>query len=88
MTRRLRLWLISFLVTLDQCCHVLLAGPKYVLFGGKRPNADETISSRVGRAAMAGKRWGLVCEAAIDALFRALGDGPGHCRRKIEWDEV
>ncbi|RXR28963.1 hypothetical protein [Sphingobium fluviale] len=88
MIARFRLWLISMMVALDQCAHTFFAGPKYVIFGGRRPNTDETISSRVGRAALAGKRWGLMCEAAIDALFRLLGDGPGHCRRNIEWDEV
>lgn len=46
-------------------------------------NPDETISSRVGRAAVAGKRWGMILERVIDWMF-----WPGHCREAIEWDEV
>src|SRR3546814_7266006 len=46
MTLRLRLWLLTCLIALDQLAHVLLAGPKYILAGGPRPNPDETISSR------------------------------------------
>lgn len=55
------------------------------IFGG---NEDETISSRVGRAARAGKRWGLIARALIDRLFIICGDEPNHCARSIEWDEV
>lgn len=43
---------------------------------------DETISSRVGKAARAGKRWGLTLETIIDAFL-----GAGHCRASIETDE-
>lgn len=84
MTRRLRLWTIALLVSLDQLAHVLLAGPKYLLVGGPVPDPDETISSKVGRMAIRGKRWALLCERAIDWIFERLGDGPGHCRRMIE----
>ena len=44
---------------------------------------DETISSRVGRAAVAGKRWGIILERVIDWLF-----WPGHCRGSIEPEEA
>ena len=41
---------------------------------------DETISSRIGRGAIAGYRLALICEAVIDAM---PWFGPGHCRRSI-----
>ena len=44
---------------------------------------DHTISGEVGYAAYHGKRWGIVAEWFIDALF-----GKGHCFNSIEWDEV
>ncbi len=85
MIRRLRQWIGQILVSLDQLLHVLIAGALYVAGRGERcPSADETISSRVGRAAMRGKRWGLATERVIDGLFVALGEAPGHCRRNVE----
>lgn len=84
MRRRLCRWLHELLISLDQLLHVILGGPKYLFRGGPCPSADETISSKVGRQATAGKRWALVCERAIDWLFRQLGEEPGHCRRMIE----
>lgn len=54
------------------------------LFGG---NPDETISSRVGRAALRGSRLGRILEHLIDNLFEWLGEPPQHCLRNIEWDE-
>lgn len=80
MTARLRSWLIVLFVAFDQLAHMLLAGPKYVLVGGQRPDPDETISGKVGRRAVAGKRWAIICEIPIDALFRALAGERGHCR--------
>ena len=77
---RLRLWMISLLIALDQLLRVLLGGPKYVLFGGQRPDPDQTISGKVGSAAIAGKRWARVCEAIIDRLFIWLFACHGHCR--------
>lgn len=88
MIKRTRLWLLSFLIAYDQLWHVLLAGPKYILVGGPRPNPDETISSKVGRMAIRGKRWALACEAMIDWIFRLLTGERGHCRAKIEHDEL
>src|SRR3546814_11380266 len=88
MTLRLRLWLLTCLIALDQLAHVLLAGPKYILAGGPRPNPDETISSKVGRQAMRGKRWALVAEWMVDGLFRLLTGECGHCRAKIERSEI
>jgi len=81
---RLGSWLVQFLISIDQFAYVLLAGPFYLLFGGPCPSADETISSRVGRAAMAGDWWGKPCQWLIDHLFMLLGSKPGHCARAIE----
>jgi hypothetical protein len=87
MLRRLRRWLLELLISLDQLLHVVLGGPKYLLRGGPCPSADETISSKVGRQAVRGRRWALLAEVPIDALFRLLGER-GHCRRRIELDEL
>jgi hypothetical protein len=81
---RLSNWVIQFLISIDQFAYVLLAGPFYVMFGGPCPSADETISSRVGRAAMAGDWWGKPCQWLIDHLFMLLRSEPGHCARAIE----
>ena len=78
MARRLILWLRALLIAVDQLGHVLLGGPKFVMFGGPVPDCDETISSKVGRAAVKGRRWALIAERGIDALM-----GEGHCRASI-----
>lgn len=83
MIRRLGVWFLCLLVSLDQLAHILLAAPKYLLLGGPPPDPDETISSKVGRMAVAGKRWALIAEVMIDWIFERLGGGPGHCRRMI-----
>ncbi|WP_242140881.1 hypothetical protein [Sphingomonas sp. TREG-RG-20F-R18-01] len=82
--RRVSKWIIQLLIAIDQVAYVLLAGPYYLIVGGSCPSADETISSRVGRAAMAGSWWGKPCAWAIDHLFMLLGSKPGHCARAIE----
>jgi len=79
--RLLRQWLIA----IDQFAYVTIGGWIYLATGGDCPSADETISSRVGRAAVSGKRWGRVMEWLIDHLFHLLCAVPlGHCRRSIE----
>lgn len=78
MARRILIWVRALLGALDQLAHVVLGGPKFILFGGPVPDRDETISSKVGRAAVKGKRWGLIAERIIDALM-----GTGHCRASI-----
>jgi len=55
------------------------------LFGG---NPDETISSRAAKAAIAGKRRGIIAEAWIDLLFAVVAGQRNHCASSIEWDEV
>jgi hypothetical protein len=47
-------------------------------FGGSE---DETISSRAGKAARVGQRWGCVFCRLLDQL------DPGHCEKAIEADE-
>lgn len=74
MTRR---YLLNLAVAADQGWNAILGG-----------NPDETISSRVGRAALNDRPFAAELEWLIDALFRLLGAAPGHCRRHIEWDEV
>lgn len=84
-----RLWLVFFylLVSLDQLLHVLVAAP-FFLFGftDELPNADETISSRVGRYSVRGDRWAKVAEWLINLLFFWQVDETGkrnHCARSI-----
>ncbi|KHA62761.1 hypothetical protein [Sphingomonas sp. Ant20] len=84
MAERFWLGLRQLLVAVDQLVYILIAVPIYVVAGGATPSADETISSRVGRAAIKGHRWGLVLEAIIDRLFILLGASPDHCRRNVE----
>ena len=66
-------YVLNTLIALDQFFNCLLGGN----------NPDETISSAVGRRAVAGKRWALAAEWAIDRLFVLLGADAGHCRRNI-----
>jgi hypothetical protein len=84
MAKRFWLGLRQLLVAVDQLVYILIAVPIYVVAGGSTPSADETISSRVGRAAIKGHGWGLVFEAIIDRLFILLGAAPNHCRRNVE----
>jgi len=84
MAERFWLGLRQLLVAVDQLAYILIAVPIYVVAGGPTPSADETISSRVGRAAIKGHRWGLILEAIIDRLFIVLGADPDHCRRNVE----
>ena len=86
LVRRLGLWGLQMLIALDQVLHVWLAGWAYVwLDRGGLPSADETISSRVGRGAEAGRPWAVAAERIIDAIFFF---DPGHCRKRIERDEA
>ena len=84
MAERVWLGLRQLLVAIDQLVYILIAVPIYVVAGGATPSADETISSRVGRAAIKGHRWGLILEAIIDRLFILLGADSDHCRRNVE----
>ena len=68
---RVKRYLWNVLLGLDQFGSVLTGG-----------DPDETISSRVGKAAVAGSRAGLALEWCLDKVF-----GAGHCRGAIEVDE-
>jgi len=82
---RLRLWTWQWLISVDQLAHVGVCFWTFVVLArGKCPDADETISSRVGRASLAGKAWAPPLERMINRLFVALGDRPDHCRRSVE----
>ena len=50
------------------------------MFGG---SDRETISSRVGRNAIAGKRWALIAEKVIDYVFFVIRGQRNHCRESI-----
>jgi hypothetical protein len=85
MASRFRPWLKQWAISVDQLALVTLCFVTFVLLGrGSCPDADETISSRVGRNAAGGARWAVIAEWSIDRLFVALGDTPSHCRRSIE----
>lgn len=77
MARWLKAWRV-FLVAFDQLVCVWLRCWGFVFAGRGEPDPDETISSWVGRNAVAGERWALTAEKVIDALL-----GAGHCRANI-----
>ncbi|BAH76430.1 hypothetical protein [Solidesulfovibrio magneticus] len=71
MGTKIKRYFWNILLGLDQFLSVLTGG-----------DPDETVSSRAGKAAVAGSRLGRLLEAGLDAVF-----GAGHCRRSIEPDE-
>lgn len=84
MVTRFRRWLFLFGVALTQgVVNVCIVGIWWVLTGrGSEPDPDEPFSSRVGRNAVRGKRWALIAEKFVDAIF-----GEGHCRQSAANDE-
>lgn len=48
---------------------------------GRTGSEDETVSSRAGKAARKGKRWGCLLCRLLDKI------DPGHCQANIEEDE-
>lgn len=64
------------LIAIDQLGNTITGG-----------DPDETISSRTGKAAIAGKRWALILERIINAIFLHLTGERDHCRANIEGDE-
>lgn len=48
---------------------------------GRAGSEDETVSSRAGKAARKGKRWGCLLCRLLDKI------DPGHCEKHIEHDE-
>ena len=91
MIRRFLKWGDQLLLSIDQMALLLIQFVTYVIFSSGHPNADETISSHIGRSAMAGKRWALLLEPVVNRIFFWQRDGAGrlnHCRHAIEWDEI
>jgi hypothetical protein len=68
--------LLNILISIDQFANTILGG-----------SPDETISSRVGRNAIQGKKWALIAEKVINWIFWDLVKEENHCRNRIEWDE-
>ena len=67
-------YLFNVLIGLDQFGNTLAGG-----------NPDETISSRVGRAARKGKRRAILLEALINLIFALPPISQrGHCEASIE----
>lgn len=66
-------YLLNLLIAADQGWNAALGG-----------DPDETISSRVGRGALAGSRLARTAERIIDALFFHLTGERDHCRNSIE----
>ena len=70
-------YLLNLLIAIDQ------GGNAF--FGG---NPDETISSRVGKAALREVRGAQILRRVIDWLFENLTGERFHCVNSIEWDEA
>lgn len=77
MWERFKRWAYLFAIALTQgIVNTTLAGLWWVITGnGAEPDPDEPFSSRVGRNAIAGKRWALFAERLIDGVL-----GADHCR--------
>lgn len=65
-------YLHRILVSLDQLGNTILGGSE-----------DETISSAVGRKAIAGVWWAMVAEQVINAVFFVIRRQRNHCRASI-----
>ena len=83
---RIRYYLLRILIAINQLVGVTFFGFFYLIGLANRPNADETISSRVGRAAIQGHKVALIAEKVINFLF--LPFEKNHCRKRIEHDEI
>lgn len=72
--------LISALLGSDKAWRVAVANDQ-TLNAALSGSEDETISSRAGKAARSGKKWGCVLCRLLDKF------DAGHCERSIEEDE-
>lgn len=66
----MKLYILNILIAIDQLGNALING-----------NPDETISSRAGKAMIAGKKWGCVLCKFLDWFQK------DHCKKAIEYDE-
>jgi hypothetical protein len=71
-------WLGVMFFAFDQLFACWFRGFVYVWFNGEKPSPDETLSSWVGRGALAGGRGFRIAEKLIDFFL-----GKGHCRTAI-----
>jgi hypothetical protein len=69
-----RRYLLNLAIAWDQLLNAHLWG-----------HPDETISSRLYRAKLAGKWWGRAGVAIVDAIFRMIGQ-TDHCAKSYEGD--
>ncbi len=79
-SRKLKTHGINLAIAGDQNMNVIWLG-----------HPDETISSRCGRAELSGRpKWYIkyFLRPFVDWAARRFGDGPNHCIRAIEYDEV
>lgn len=67
----------NVLIGIDQTGNAALGG-----------NPDETISSRVGKAAERGVRRAVILEAIINLIFAVAAGERHHCADSIERDEA
>ena len=75
------LWMLAAIVTGSRRAWTLAVAHDQLAntaFGG---HEDETLSSRAGKAAREGKRWGCIFCRLLDRL------DAGHCEKSIEPDE-
>ena len=75
--------LIAALVGSDRAWPVAVANDQALnaALVGRSGSEDETVSSRAGKAAQSGRRWGCILCRMLDWF------DPGHCTRNIEADE-
>lgn len=75
--------IVAALAGSDRPCPVAVANDQSLnaALVGRSGSEDETISSRAGKAAQSGRRWGCILCRMLDWF------DPGHCARNIEPDE-
>jgi hypothetical protein len=82
--KRLITWIHQIVISINQFIQIMVSGPLYLVCGGDM-NADETISSKVGRKSFEGKHWAIILEWVIDRLLYFYeGGNLGHCWMAIE----
>ena len=75
--------LIAALLGSDRAWPVAVANDQVLnaALVGRSGSEDETVSSRAGKAAQSGRRWGCILCRMLDWF------DPGHCAKNIEPDE-
>ena len=75
--------LIAALLGSDRAWPVAVANDQVLnaALVGRSGSEDETVSSRAGKAAQSGRKWGCILCRMLDWF------DPGHCVRNIEADE-